>query len=464
MLLKPYFYDEDVLLDRLSTGLNRSNSRGQEVVFLVGSPLSSPPEAGKPGVPGVEGVIDLIRGQFAHDATKLAALNQALAQAGPNAYQEAFLFLQGRRGQQAANEIVRAAVLRARRSGINEAGTDEACRALDRDFGGWAVGDGTTALGQLITTYPDLFGRSILTTNFDPLLEVAIQAAKGHYFRTSLHADGSFSQTEGNGCHVIHLHGYWYGSDTLNTIQQLNQPRPRLRASIASFLRSKLVVVCGYGGWDDAFTEALMEVVRDDTAYPEVVWTFYSEAALTDALRSRMAPGIDRGRVTLYSGIDCNRFFPKLYDRWLYGRPKPFVFISHAFKPPQRALVEHVHSLLKSRHVSLFEYQQVNSAGMDWREALKDSLEKTTHFVALLSPDYEQSPMCTYELEEILARGSAVSILPFLTAGRAAPHPKLAHLHNALLSDLDPVAGAEVVVQRVMAALDTALSRHAQAE
>jgi hypothetical protein len=133
-----------------------------------------------------------------------------------------------------------------------------------------------------------------------------------------------------------------------------------------------------------------------------------------------------------------------------------FIFISHTLKPPHRALVEHLYSLLKGRHVSPFEYQLVNDAGIDWREAMKESLQKTTHFVALLSPDYELSQACTYELEEILARGAAVSILPFLTGGRAAPNPKLAHMHNALLSE-DPAAGAEVIFQRVMKALDAAL-------
>lgn len=118
-----------------------------------------------------------------------------------------------------------------------------------------------------------------------------------------------------------------------------------------------------------------------------------------------------------------------------------FVFISHNLKPPHRALVEHIYSRLKSQHVSPFEYQLVNAAGIDWREALKDSLQKTTHFVALLSPDYEQSEACTYELDEMLARGNAVSILPFLTADRAKPNPKLARVQNAPLSgirSLDP--------------------------
>ena len=82
-------------------------------------------------------------------------------------------------------------------------------------------------------------------------------------------------------------------------------------------------MVCAYGGWDDAFTEALMEVVQDDSAYPEVIWTSYSPSpTLSDTLLERLAPGIDRGRITLYADIDCNTFFPELYEAWSSLEPR----------------------------------------------------------------------------------------------------------------------------------------------
>jgi len=135
-----------------------------------------------------------------------------------------------------------------------------------------------------------------------------------------------------------------------------------------------------------------------------------------------------------------------------------FVFISHTLKPPHRALVEQVYTLLKERHITPFEYHEVNAAGSNWRESLNESLQKTTHFVALLSPDYEVSQTCTYELETILARGSKVSILPFMVGGRSVPNPKLAQMHNTLLSNPDPLADAQVIVSQVVAALDAVLA------
>lgn len=66
-----------------------------------------------------------------------------------------------------------------------------------------------------------------------------------------------------------------------------------------------------------------MEVVRDLTEYPEVLWTFYGAQPLLAApLREQLDPGIDRGQVNLYAGIDCNRLFPHLYERWLGLQPE----------------------------------------------------------------------------------------------------------------------------------------------
>ena len=327
MLSRFHFYDQSALIQRLCKGLR---VRSHEVVFLVGAPLSAPIAPDGRGVPGVEGVIDLIRNEFEDDSSELTILNQQIEEAKEKRYQAAFLFLQGRRGQQAVNDVVRRAVMGARVSRLTcdettgdiFPATEDECRFLEADLAGWYLNPGTEYLGKLVNRYPSRFGRSILTTNFDPLLEVAIRRTGGGYYRTTLHSDGNLGQTEGIGCHVVHLHGYWYGSDTLHTPGQLLQARPRLRASLASVLRHKIVVVTAYSGWDDAFTEALMDVVRDDSAFPEIIWTFYGSApSITSSLSDRLQPGIDRGRVNLYAGIDCNQFFPKLYESWIALEP-----------------------------------------------------------------------------------------------------------------------------------------------
>jgi hypothetical protein len=239
--LQQHFYDEAALLERLTGGVLRSR---QHVVFLVGSALAASPVPGQVGVPNVDGVIELIRNEF--DGDQASEFDKSIL-AHPTPYQAAFTFLLGRRGQQSANDIIKRAVWKARKTifssngpkpFVPSAGTsDEACAALDSDCDGWELTPGIEAIGQLATAYPDFFGKAILTTNFDPLLEVAIDRSGGRHFRTVLHRDGNLGQTQAAGCHIIHLHGYWYGADTLHTPRQLSQPRPRLKASLSSLIR-----------------------------------------------------------------------------------------------------------------------------------------------------------------------------------------------------------------------------------
>jgi hypothetical protein len=238
MTHRVYLYDEGALIERLSTGLKRHT---QEVIFLVGAPMSAPTEVGGRGVPGVDGIIQLIREEFSEDGAQSAALEEELGKVGASRYQAAFQFLQGRRGQRCCNDIVRKAVLASRHALINaaEMPLDEACRLMESDLDGWTLTQGTENLGSLIACHPYRFGNAVLTTNFDPLIEVAIRRAGGKYYRTILHSDGYLGQTAGEGCHIIHLHGYWYGSDTLHTNLQLQQARPRLKSSLLSLLRNK---------------------------------------------------------------------------------------------------------------------------------------------------------------------------------------------------------------------------------
>src|ERR1019366_7244021 len=142
MTQRVHLYDEGALIERLSTGIKK---RTQEVIFLVGAPISAPTEIGGRGVPGVEGIIQLIREEFTDDGAQSAALEEELRNAGASRYQAAFQFLQGRRGQRCCNDIVRKAVLTSRRALINAADIppDEACRLMESDLDGWTLTRGT---------------------------------------------------------------------------------------------------------------------------------------------------------------------------------------------------------------------------------------------------------------------------------------------------------------------------------
>jgi hypothetical protein len=133
------------------------------------------------------------------------------------------------------------------------------------------------------------------------------------------------------------------------------------------------------------------------------------------------------------------------------------VFVSHNLKPPDDLLVHRICDLLRKQNIATFEYNDRNRAGAEWRSAMNESLHKATHFVALISPTYDQSPICTEEIETVLARGREVEILPFKVLGRQIPHPRLTELHNQPLRSVDPEADAEEVVRNVLERLGAAL-------
>jgi hypothetical protein len=307
---------EAVLLNRLIDA-HRNRRR---IVFLVGAGLSLPPAAGAPGVPGAG---ELVRRVIDRLKESGADLQEGSGNPGSLGYQEALELYRHHRGQRGLDELVREAVLEACIDGDQDlvkaarGGDLDACRRLERAPSAWALPPGVEALGRLIAKCPDTLGTAVFTTNFDPLVEVAIRRAGGQSHTTFLAEDGRFSARHGDGCHVIHVHGLWSGEGfTAHTVAQLTRPRPQLRRDLERFLERSDLVVLGYGGWHDVFSEVITSIIVDPTQSTEVLWCFYEadwreiEERYASNLE-RLAPGLDTV-VVPYTGIEANGFLPRL--------------------------------------------------------------------------------------------------------------------------------------------------------
>lgn len=309
--------DED-LLDRLS-------ARSQNVVFLVGSAVSAPHHPQGLGVPRVDGVIDLIRSELRRPSER-ERFEAALRADPRNRYQSAFRFLLRTRDQDVVNAVIRQAVLGARIPSSHSSTTalthlsEASCRALEQDLEGWCIPPAAGALGEILARSTFAERPIVLTSNFDPLIEIAIRRAGGKAYTTALHGDGSLAGVDGPGCLVVHFHGDWFRTDTLHTPTQLGQERPCLAASLAKILQERTLVVLGYSGWDDVFTRSLISVVRGGVAPIRVAWGFHandSEAVCraSGALINSLRPGVELGRVALYKGIDAHVLLPAYAER-----------------------------------------------------------------------------------------------------------------------------------------------------
>jgi hypothetical protein len=321
------YHDRGALLDRLT----RPNPP-RDHVFLFGSALTAPRSATEPGVPGVAGVVQLIREYYAQtfDSSALLDFERALAAEPTRAYQAAFEHLLGRVSVEEANRVIRRAVTMAR---VDTAAIDEttladtrALHAMEQELAGWHLTPAVRAVGELLALKTPGFSPLVLTTNFDPLLEVSIERAGRPTLCSALDTDGRLDQVHSRGCHVVHLHGYWLRSNTLHTGGQLQQDRPQLQASLERVLANCAIVVIGYGGWDDVFTKALSAMLEDPQHNIEILWAFYPSdvGALNrsaEPLLEQLRSGYERSLVTLFRGIDLHSLLPELRARLSAPRP-----------------------------------------------------------------------------------------------------------------------------------------------
>lgn len=133
-----------------------------------------------------------------------------------------------------------------------------------------------------------------------------------------------------------------------------------------------------------------------------------------------------------------------------YG--KHSVFISHNLKGTERVLVDAILTGLTGAAIKSWEYAEENRAGEEWKAKMLEALGKATHFVILLTGDYEQSPACVEEVEWALEHLSKENILVFFVGDRRAPHVKLRPYTHQSLSPAAQDGAAEVLarVQEVL--------------
>ena len=306
------FYSSGEFIDRVAS----IGSQQRKAKFLIGSGLVLPTNYDS-GVPSSEHFICRIR----------KALCMRYADRCRN-YQEAFETLICVRGQDAAKAVVRDAVLQARNEIPDNMDrlTASELEKLEQDTNGWFTSPGLLAIAALAAHFPESYGRMILTTNFDPLIEIALSKMELPWYSSALQSDGSLRFTKGIGTHVVHLHGHWLYSDTLHTTFQLGQNRRMLVGSLRELLRNSTTIVTGYGGWTDVFMAALSTILAEGGTQMELLWAFYecdeSEIATKyNAVLKQLRDAVNSGRVLLYKDIDAHDAFPKIFERATNERP-----------------------------------------------------------------------------------------------------------------------------------------------
>jgi len=305
------FLPDTTLRRRILNGV----AKGRKFVFLFGSGISRAARPGELGVPMADQFVQRIRKIFPNKTIR--------------DYSHAFDVLIQEHGADDANRLVQSCVLEAyaERENLNHSYSSDALENYEQNFDAWLQPVALRALSALIYMHPPSFATTILTTNFDPLIEICLSAAQRCWFSMYLHGDGSLQYSRGSGVSVVHLHGHWTRSDTLHTTQQLKQPRPKLLGSLkAQLQQDTTLIVIGYGGWPDVATAALASIIDEDQPRYDIVWCFYSKSEEHIKKENRsvinmMKTANQRGRGHCVLGVDANEFMSKLLEDMRKEKP-----------------------------------------------------------------------------------------------------------------------------------------------
>lgn len=285
----------------------------RRLVTLFGSGISNSV------IPSVQNMLSLFRSYIPEG--QLATFDQDVsAKTGATAYQTAASFLRRCRGDGVLARAIRIAVLSAcvdvteeeRRLTANDI---ECCRNLQGQ-GIWKVPAGYHKFAKFLSALPGNLRGPILTTNFDPLLEIALRQAGLESIAVPVGRDSvptAEQLREQSALPVFHLHGFWTSNSTLNTTSLLAAPRDRITSLLRQTFRKSIVLVLAYAGWQDMFMNCLSDLAHRaeemDLLEVEILWSSYETDTQAIFANRTLATLVNQPSFVLYLGIDANDLF-----------------------------------------------------------------------------------------------------------------------------------------------------------
>ncbi|TLM86012.1 SIR2 family protein [Pseudarthrobacter sp. NamE5] len=150
--------------------------------------------------------------------------------------------------------------------------------------------------------------RVILTTNFDSLIEQALdQASVPYQVLSTENAIKARKPLHHAGCTIIKLHGDYKSLDQKNTLAELTDYGPSTHQILQEVIENFGLIINGWSAdWDTALVEALEG--RQSRRYPLYWSTLYGLGSAAGAL-------IEQHAGAVISNVTADEFFPDLQQR-----------------------------------------------------------------------------------------------------------------------------------------------------
>jgi hypothetical protein len=167
------------------------------------------------------------------------------------------------------------------------------------------------------------FSRLILTTNFDPFLQVALQLVNRLYFMSDtpeLGISDEILDEQPDTIHLVYVHGsihrrFQAANDA--EIQRLKDTNARVLASV---MKRRGVIVLGYSGWDDAIVDALVTCGGFDQM---LYWCGREPDPLAKGAFGPRVPDILRKSTANYVQVsNAGHFMAQLSAQFVRGLPR----------------------------------------------------------------------------------------------------------------------------------------------
>lgn len=282
------YLNEDTLIRRIQ--------KSEPFSIVLGSALTL--EIDGKGIPGVNRVPDFVLDFIKDNDDEEEFYEYVGDKTGQDKYQASLKYVSDTYGQNDVNKIIKAVVQ----------------SNIEHTTGKSYIPPSVKGLAKIIEAGKI---KTVLTTNFDTLIEEELDNIGVEYNSISIVSDSTIPRNSNELVTIVHLHGKWDEGDTMHTESQLNNNREKIQSSIRGILSKENVYIMAYGGWEDSFTRTLANIVHDNDANYEITWCFYNSSSehldkSNKDLFSKLSPATDRGRVKFFKGIDCHELFNKI--------------------------------------------------------------------------------------------------------------------------------------------------------
>jgi formylglycine-generating enzyme required for sulfatase activity len=272
------------------------------VALIIGAGLSS--EGGPDGVPDAGWMLASIEHELTERGLGHRLERELVRFDSLEHYGRALDFVHQHAGAWLVDSLVSEAVLEARRVRTS----------LEFEGDGqpqdWLLPPATVGLARLLVEHPDVFAGPVLTTNFDPLLSLAIEAAGGVVDRRIVGPDGSLepNRPRRKGALLIHVHGYWRGEPRHGPLYHM--PSNRSARLVQSHLRDHRILVVGHRGRAGAITQALGQLAANSSG--EIWWCFHAPEELARVRDKQLLEQLASWGANVLFGVDAHQLFDEL--------------------------------------------------------------------------------------------------------------------------------------------------------